>query len=121
MRIEDRLFAAGIADIAAAEGQKPMESLRCLVPVSGGCADALAVVLEERLARVDRIPAAGKCYDLIVLLSEEDEAALQGSFQKGTLVLDAVPKKGHSAVFDPTVPYRRIRVLVLQGKIAPMG
>ena len=118
MRLRDRLFACGIAEIAAAEVFVPLSACRCLVPEGDGKSDAVAEELARRCERVDRKGTAGTSYDLIVLLGENDETNECGFFQRRTLVLDAVQTPRHTAVFDPRVPYRRVRVLALQGNIA---
>ena len=118
MRLKDRLFACGIAEIAAAEVSVPISSCRCLVPREGDAADAVAEVFLRRCERVDREGENGTVYHLIVLLHENDESALCGFFHRETLVLDAVQTPRHTAVFHPNVPFRRIRILALQDNTA---
>ena len=121
MRLRDRLLACGLAEIAGAETALPLKCCRCLVPRGSGLSEAAAQELSRRCGRVDRQGEEGAHYDLILLLREQDESELCAFFHRETLVLDAVQARGHSVIFDPNTPYRRVRILAMQEKHAKEG
>lgn len=114
---ESLRFARQIAAIAAFELGKTAQP-NCLLIGEGSRADALSAVLVEKYESVARVPAQGETYALIVLLDDVETELWSAHTGKDTVVLDAAQKKGHTCCFDPSHPYRLIRVLSLEGETA---
>ncbi|GKH50721.1 MAG: hypothetical protein MRZ28_07620 [Oscillospiraceae bacterium] len=112
--------ARQLVRIARIECGQPLERAEALVFGQTPCAAALAEELKDmgtaRVTLADGLPAQGESYDLILLLQGMDPERLGAIARPGALVIDACREKNSEwIIHDPSLHYRRIRVISTAG------
>lgn len=106
-------FVKSILKLALFEAKK--EPSAVLVSGEGRLADAIFSSAEKRFALVRRAPGQSERFDLIFLLGEMDAEELGACAAQDALVVDIGVGQG-VRTFDPALPYRRMRLLSLEGE-----